>query len=89
MTIRERYPDIQILFQTGESKSRLRQLVLQLERCLYKPLYDLELRNKIDHINELPPFEIKKMVKEEQRYKEIRKQPIPKKHSGFLQRMFG
>lgn len=87
--VHQQYPDIQILFQTGESEGRLRQMGLQIERCLYKPLYGPELRNKIDHINELPPFEIKKMIKEEQRYEEIRKQPIRKKQRGLLQRMFG
>lgn len=57
--ISEQYPKIQILFQTGESEHRLKEMGLQLERCLFKPLYGGEVKQKIENLRELPPLEIK------------------------------
>ena len=57
--INGKYPDIQILFETAESESTLRQLGVQLERCLLKPVIGQELKEKIDHLSDLPKFAIK------------------------------
>ena len=57
--IHGKYPDMQILFQTGESERTLRQMGVQVERCLLKPVFGPELKETIDNLSALPPFEIK------------------------------
>ncbi len=81
--IHGRYPDIQILFQTGDSVEKLQQMGLQPERCLMKPVIRKELKEKIDHLSDLPEFEIKVTEKEVKI-----PQAVVKKHAGFLKRMF-
>ena len=44
--IHEKYPDMQILFETAESERILRQMGVQIERCLLKPVFEPELRKR-------------------------------------------
>ena len=80
--IQEKYPEIQILIYTGEAESTLRKMGMPIERCLLKPVRGSALKEKIDNISLLPPFEIKE-VKEERKepQEEIRK-------DGFFTRLF-
>ena len=81
--IHEKYPDMQILFETAESERTLRQMGVQIERCLLKPVFEQELREKIEHLSDLPEFEIK--IPE----KEVKiPQAVEKKRVGVLKRMF-
>ena len=80
--IYEKYPDMQILFETAESERTLRQMGVQIERCLLKPVFEPELREKIDNLSDLPPFEIK--PKQEVAVEQKIPQAVEKKHVGFL-----
>ena len=81
--IHEKYPDMQILFQTGESEKTLRQMGVQIERCLLKPVFGPELKEKIDNLSDLPPFEIKP----KQEPTEEQKIQTSKKAGGFFNRL--
>ena len=81
--IHERYPDMQILFETAESERTLRQMGVQIERCLLKPVFEPELREKIDKLSDLPPFEIKP----KQEPTEEQKIHTSKKAGGFFSRL--
>ena len=81
--IHERYPDMQILFETAESERTLRQMGVQIERCLLKPVFGQELREKIDNLSDLPPFEIKP----KQEPTEEQKIHTSKKAGGFFSRL--
>ena len=50
-----KYPDTQILFETGELEEEVLRLGIQTERCIYKPVATEELRKKIEHLDTLPP----------------------------------
>ena len=75
-----KFPDIQILFQTAESESALKQMGVQIERCLFKPVFEQDLKEKIDNLSSLPKFQIKPVRKEEPTVQE------PKKR-GFFGRL--
>lgn len=81
--IHEKYPDMQILFQTGESETILRQMGVQIERCLLKPVFGPELKEMIDNLSDLPPFEIKPESVETEEYTI----PTSKKAKGFFSRL--
>lgn len=82
--IHEKYPDMQILFQTGESEKILRQMGVQIERCLLKPVFEPELKEKIDNLSDLPPFEIKPEQVETEEYTIS----TSNKARGFFSRLF-
>ncbi|MGN0292161.1 MAG: response regulator [Lachnospiraceae bacterium] len=56
--IHERYPPISIFFETGELESKLKEQGIQTERCIYKIVTAEEVKEKIEMIPFLPPFEI-------------------------------
>lgn len=57
--IHGKYPGMQILFYTAESETNLKKQGIPTERCLYKPVGEERLKEKIDGIHELPPFKIR------------------------------
>ena len=62
--VHEAYPNISILFQTGEIESELRRQGVQLERCLFKPFFTEDIREKVDILHELPDFAINPPIRE-------------------------
>ena len=83
--IHERFPEIQILFQSAESTGNIEQMGIQLERCLYKPLNTMQVMEKIEHLEELPPFEIKIKQLEE---KETTTEQKLEKQKSFFSKLF-
>lgn len=80
--IHECSPNTQILFETGDSESNLKQRGIQLERCLLKPVADIDIRLKVDNLHKLPPFRINTP----EAASEVVKKPEKK---GILARIFG
>lgn len=74
------YPNIQILFQTGETEKTLKDMGLQIERCLFKPVMGQELKEKIEHLSDLPKFAIKVPAEEGKIH-------TSKKAGGFFSRL--
>lgn len=83
--IHERFPETQILFQSAESAGHIEQMGIQLERCLYKPLNAMLVKEKIEHLKELPPFEIKRKQLEE---KETAPEQTLEKRKNFFSKLF-
>lgn len=54
--IHKKYPDTQILFETGELDAEVLRQGIQIERCIYKPVMAEEIRGKIEQLATLPPF---------------------------------
>ena len=84
--IHEKYPEIQILYQTGELEKKIKQMGVQTERCLFKPVDGLELKQKLDNLSALPPFEIK--PKQQEKEEPVIKSPPHKERRGFFSRLF-
>ena len=83
--IHEKFPEMQILFQSAESAVHMEEMGIQLERCLCKPLNEKQVKEKIEHLEELPPFEIKG---KKQREKETEPEQIFEKHKNFFGKLF-
>lgn len=54
--IHEKYPDTQILFQTAELEMILLRSGYPVERCIYKPVNEKAMKEKLDMLDSLPPF---------------------------------
>ena len=57
-------PEIPILFVTAEAESRIREMGIQEERCIFKPVSEESIRAKLDELDSLAPFQIRKPVRE-------------------------
>ena len=82
--IHGKYPGMQILFYTAESETNLKKQGIPTERCLYKPVGEKSLKEKLDHIHELPPFEIREPCEAKPQGKTAPEQ----KKRGFFHRLF-
>lgn len=80
-------PQIPILFVTGETPLRIQEMGIQKERCILKPVTAASIREKLNELDSLAPFQIKKPVREtEERPEQEKTQPLRKK--GWLARLF-
>ena len=55
-------PEIPILFMTGESPLRIQEMGIQMERCIFKPVTAAKIREKLNELDSLLPFQIRKPV---------------------------
>ena len=80
-------PEIPILFMTGESPLRIQEMGIQNERCILKPVTAAKIREKLNELDSLLPFRIRKPVCEtEQQAEQEKTQPVRKK--GWFARLF-
>ena len=80
-------PEIPILFMTGESPLRIQEMGIQNERCILKPVTAAKIREKLNELDSLAPFQIRKQVCEtEQQAEQEKTQPVRKK--GWFARLF-
>lgn len=82
--IHGKYPGMQILFYTAESETNLKRQGIPTERCLYKPVGEDSLKEKMDGIRELPPFELREPCIAEPQAETAPEQ----KRRGFFSRLF-
>ena len=80
-------PEIPILFMTGESPLRIQEMGIQNERCILKPVTAAKIREKLNELDSLAPFQIRKPVCETgQQAEQEKTQPVRKK--GWFARLF-
>lgn len=58
LRIHEQYPDIEILFETGELARTMKEQGIQPERCIFKPFSVENIRETLEQLPKLPPFAI-------------------------------
>ncbi|MCI7124814.1 MAG: response regulator [Agathobaculum sp.] len=56
--VHEQNPATEIVFVTGEAAYNLKQMGVQVERCVYKPVTAERLAQRLDELSVLPPFAI-------------------------------
>ena len=80
-------PEIPILFMTGELPLRIQEMGIQNERCILKPVTAAKIREKLNELDSLAPFQIRKPVcVTKQQAEQEKTQPVRKK--GWFARLF-
>ena len=85
--VHEAYPNVSILFQTGEIESELRRQGVQLERCLLKPFTAEDIRKKVDMLHELSNFAIHPPIRDPME-KPFRMELEKEEKQGFFAMLF-
>ena len=82
-------PGIPILFVTGESLFRIQEMGIQEERCILKPVTEAGIREKLNELDSLPPFQIKRVVRETEQTEQTEQEKTqPAQKKGWFARMF-